>query len=275
MVKELEKIDIPVRNHCDKLGDEFWKVFWILKLLSSPDKDDPDRVALRCWLGILPGEEERKRFFSAWRSLREHCRQKDDLPWKALENLCDGSLPGFNEKDGQILRERFESLCQKMKEVEGLEDKELIDKVLPQGAEWSQRFRPCFEGFEGGVSELAEKIEENILRPDEQEDSEEDSKKVRIMTLYKSKGLTADLVIICHCSDGNIPRKGGNIDLEEERRLFYVAITRTRKILVLSRIKGKKSQFIGELGKDCPEIISGEEFLEKKGCQPLSKTSKK
>ena len=63
------------------------------------------------------------------------------------------------------------------------------------------------------------------------------------MSLHKSKGLTADLVVVAGCMDGLIPHVDFSLPqeereavMEEQRRLFYVAITRSRQSLVLSSV---------------------------------------
>jgi DNA helicase II / ATP-dependent DNA helicase PcrA len=64
---------------------------------------------------------------------------------------------------------------------------------------------------------------------------------IRVMSLHKSKGLTARVVVVAGCVAGAIP----TVDLDEppdeqqrqiqeQRRLFYVAITRTTDVLVIS-----------------------------------------
>ena len=57
-----------------------------------------------------------------------------------------------------------------------------------------------------------------------------------IRTIYKAKGLEWELVFVPNCNDGIIPFKGRDkyiVNIEEERRLLYVAITRTKKNLHL------------------------------------------
>jgi DNA helicase-2/ATP-dependent DNA helicase PcrA len=56
------------------------------------------------------------------------------------------------------------------------------------------------------------------------------------MTVHASKGLEFDVVFITGLEQGLFPsvREGGVRDEEEERRLFYVALTRARKRLFLS-----------------------------------------
>lgn len=67
---------------------------------------------------------------------------------------------------------------------------------------------------------------------------------VALSTMHCSKGLEWDEVYIIDCVDGTCPfaKAEGTAALEEERRLFYVAMTRAKKMLHLCRyrIKGRK-----------------------------------
>jgi len=56
--------------------------------------------------------------------------------------------------------------------------------------------------------------------------------KVRVMTMHSAKGLEAGVVFIPALEDDLIPGQASNI--EERRRLFYVSVTRTKKMLFLS-----------------------------------------
>lgn len=80
-------------------------------------------------------------------------------------------------------------------------------------------------------------------------DDENDKGKVNLMTIHASKGLEFPVVFIAGAEEGLIPHQrsvdenGGNV--EEERRLFYVAITRAReKLLISSCQKRRKMQAI-------------------------------
>lgn len=54
--------------------------------------------------------------------------------------------------------------------------------------------------------------------------------KVTFISMHSAKGLEFDWVFICDFTDGTIPyTTGNNVDLEEERRLFYVSFTRAKK----------------------------------------------
>ena len=84
--------------------------------------------------------------------------------------------------------------------------------------------------------------------------------KVTLTTIHAAKGLEFPVVFIVGCEDGLIPmgRAGRGVsDLEEERRLFYVALTRAREQLYLTwsrrrRIYGRRearqlSPFVGDI----------------------------
>ena len=64
--------------------------------------------------------------------------------------------------------------------------------------------------------------------------------KISLMTIHAAKGLEFPVVFVAGCEQGLIPfaRDGMNVDdPEEERRLFYVAMTRARDILCLTHAK--------------------------------------
>ncbi|MBR5934379.1 MAG: UvrD-helicase domain-containing protein [Treponema sp.] len=82
-------------------------------------------------------------------------------------------------------------------------------------------------------------------------DDENDRGKVNLMTIHASKGLEFPVVFIAGAEDGLIPHarsiEDGEGNIEEERRLFYVAITRARdKLFISSCQKRKRMQAVIE-----------------------------
>lgn len=74
---------------------------------------------------------------------------------------------------------------------------------------------------------------------------------VMLSTMHRSKGLEWNYVFIVNCMEDTIPYKKSkkSDEIEEERRLFYVAMTRAKDCLFLSSYKGKPvSRFIKECG---------------------------
>ncbi len=78
---------------------------------------------------------------------------------------------------------------------------------------------------------------------------------VNIVTMHASKGLEWKLVILPDVNEGVVPHKNAVTDaeLEEERRMFYVAMTRAKELLFLFYIEEKEagnflpSRFLNEL----------------------------
>ena len=95
--------------------------------------------------------------------------------------------------------------------------------------------------------------------------------RVVLSTVHQAKGLEWDVVFIIGMNDGRFPSAKSlrNDDEEEERRLFYVGVTRTREALYLcypvtsDDWQGmgliRPSRFIRELPPDCFEEISVED----------------
>ncbi len=71
---------------------------------------------------------------------------------------------------------------------------------------------------------------------------DEKAEKVSLMTMHAAKGLEFPVVFIVGCEDGFVPyeKKGEAVDIEEERRLFYVAMTRAMQKLYLSYVKKRR-----------------------------------
>lgn len=91
------------------------------------------------------------------------------------------------------------------------------------------------DNFDTGLYAYLNRI--TLLSRDDMEDDSLKGK-VNLMTIHASKGLEFPVVFICGCEDGIIPHARSLEDsdggIEEERRLFYVAITRARDKLFLS-----------------------------------------
>lgn len=82
---------------------------------------------------------------------------------------------------------------------------------------------------------LTKFFNEIAMKPD---DSVDPGNKVKLMTIHQAKGLEAKIVILVDARDEVIPAKKQGMEIEEERRIFYVAITRAKeKLYILSSDK--------------------------------------
>jgi superfamily I DNA/RNA helicase len=99
----------------------------------------------------------------------------------------------------------------------------------------------------------------------EEKPTPDPSIKVQVTTLRKAKGLQADFVIIPDLEDNILP---GNLDLAEARRLLYVAVTRSQRLLLVSCVKARRGGFASghksmwktpsRLLPASPQILDGE-----------------
>lgn len=83
---------------------------------------------------------------------------------------------------------------------------------------------------------MTDYLSEVSLMTDQDNETDEDLEKVTLMTVHAAKGLEFDAVFIVGLEENLFPSDMGGDDeraVEEERRLFYVAMTRARKYLTL------------------------------------------
>ncbi len=254
------------------------EAFTLLRLLVAPN----DKVALRCWLGL----SHTKLRVNEYARLQTYCSRNNVHPRDALETLLSGGelpIPRIS-----VLVERYALLKQRSEELRDESCQAIIDGIFPEGEEWAEPFREAV----GELSDSADlkDVFDTILTNVSQPEMPTDVEYIRIMSLHKSKGLTADHVIVVGCVESAIPsRPDDTLSLddqqryrEEQRRLFYVAITRPRRTLVLSSVlnipyalakkmnvevtrgnSGRNtitSTFIQELGPQCPSPIFGDEW---------------
>lgn len=95
---------------------------------------------------------------------------------------------------------------------------------------------------------------------------------VTLCTMHSSKGLEYDIVYVIDAVEGVTPHTKATLDedIEEERRLFYVAVTRAKKELNIFWIKERfnkpveRSRFVGEMMVDTGDIEKGVKVYHKK-----------
>ena len=92
-----------------------------------------------------------------------------------------------------------------------------------------------FENYYEEDASLDEYLQNIVLFTNADEDSEEKDR-VQLMTIHNAKGLEFPYVFVCGLNEGFFPvkRVQNKVQLEEERRLAYVAFTRAENVLCLS-----------------------------------------
>ena len=115
------------------------------------------------------------------------------------------------------------------------------------------------------AARIADFLDEVSLGEDRTDDQEQATNTVTLITMHSCKGLEFPHVFIVGLEDGLLPHTRSKTEgtLDEERRLFYVAITRAQKTLSITHCQGRKkygqllpchpSQFLHELPADLVE----------------------
>ncbi|MFA7252371.1 MAG: UvrD-helicase domain-containing protein [Candidatus Paceibacterota bacterium] len=128
------------------------------------------------------------------------------------------------------------------------------------------------------IGEGIEKLIEEAALATDQDSLEKNDNAVKLMTVHASKGLEFDYVFITGLEEGLFPHERMNAgknkdDGEEERRLFYVALTRAKKKIFLTNANSRTifgssqicipSQFISDIDEEFLETDETFEYREK------------
>ena len=223
---------------------------------------------------------------------------KRGIGLKTIENLtiqADAMGVSIYEAISSGKELEFKNLIEKLKEMsKDLTLTELIDKVLDasgmkkeledektleaevrlENLEEFKSITKTFEEREGLIS-LEDFLLEISLISDVEE-YKDDPNRISLMTVHSVKGLEFDHVFVVGMEEGIFPHINSlmdNSELEEERRLCYVAITRAKDDLHLVNARrrtlfGKEqinpvSRFLGEINKDLIETNVKDELPQK------------
>ncbi|SFS35662.1 ATP-dependent helicase [Sphingobacterium wenxiniae] len=154
-----------------------------------------------------------------------------------------------------ILKDLYED-----KSVEGLSRYENIQELLNGIKEFSEREDLEEKGLDIFMQDIA-------LLTNDDNDKDPNADTVSLMTIHSSKGLEFPAVFIVGLEENLFPSQlslNSRSELEEERRLFYVAVTRAEKKLHLSYATSRyrwgtlnncePSRFLDELNPACLEL---------------------
>jgi DNA helicase-2/ATP-dependent DNA helicase PcrA len=204
--------------------------FALLTMLVDPD----DAASLRYWLA----EHKQDCRYAPYRRLHDHCEHSGQSPKATLQDIAGGTRK-INYTGSLVAR--FNELNQRLTDLAALDIPGLIDALFPDGTPETASIRQTALLVAPTLATTKEFLEElrAVITQPELPGSQGNS--VRIMSLYKSKGLTARLVIIAGCVGGILPTVDTDDppheqerQRQEQRRLFYVGITRTTETLVLN-----------------------------------------
>lgn len=222
---------------------------------------------IMAYLTLADGDLRRKYFLRIINRPVRYLR-RDSMPEEVVSE--EGMLQYY--RNTPALQERVRNLFRDLRTLGGRKlylqihyirnvigyDRYLRDKYGVPRAEELIRTAEEFQEFSRQFLTLAEmriymgQYEETLREVQKQNRGGTDTEthagqRISLMTMHASKGLEFDTVYVPDCQEGKIPssRSVTEAEVEEERRMLYVAMTRAKKKLWLIGYKGKT-------GKDAP-----------------------
>lgn len=198
----------------------------------------------------------------------------------ALENCIDSARPSIREslKQMHIVLTKGYAKCVDIVDNVFLETNYRASQAVintdeaQDNVQIMDEFREMVKSVEDRKSEgvsIMEMLDEISLLTDAKGDEKANTNAVKLMTAHASKGLEFDSVFVVGSEEGLFPhmnaiQTNNQDDIEEERRLYYVAMTRAQKKLYITyaEVKNtsgegyqsiKESRFINEIPDDLKE----------------------
>jgi len=181
-----------------------------------------------------------------------------------MDGLAARREDGLRDLLDAVIKES--GYAESLKSEEDRERLENLDELVTLGANFDRdaAARPEDETQPRGLEGFLQTVD---LSSD-QDSYDEKADRVPLMTLHAAKGLEFPAVFIAGCEDGLLPhelsREDGR-DVEEERRLFFVGLTRAKRFLTLMharfrRIRGRlerrmASPFLAEIPAETAEVL--------------------
>ena len=211
-----------------------------------------DLVKLSDMIGYGPGTANLERF-KIW------CFKKNLSLSEAIINARRIPIPGLSMAGQTRLVRYFDEFQKIMDDISDLDVAEKIEAILEKTrlrslfAETPEVSESILQTKAAASSYSREKLADFILHLSTQTDTDcydHLVEKVTLMTMHAAKGLEFPVVFVAGCEDGLIPHKrekdaGSDkkgMDLDEERRLFFVAATRAKEYLIFT-MAGKRRIF--------------------------------
>lgn len=183
-------------------------------------------------------------------------------------------------KDDITEKERLENVEGLLDSMKEFTEKEPESEFNEDTGELIQDYFPSLDRF----------IESIALLTDHESSEDLNQDKVKLMTIHSAKGLEFDYVFVTGMEENLFPSSlslGTRSELEEERRLFYVAITRAKKLLTLTHSKMRykfgspqfcePSRFVDEIPpqfvKQTQKASSGKGFFAEQNANYFQPTS--
>lgn len=202
-----------------------------------------------------------------------------------------------------MILELYDDLCDESKELTSIIDA-ILEKsgyytmLKAQGEDGKDRLenikelktviKEAMEYYEGDKVNVIISLLQELALKTSTDDADEDDDKVKLMTFHQAKGLEYPVVFLVAFEEGIFPSANcfSQKEIEEERRICYVGITRAKKKLYITSANSRMlygmtrtsiaSRFLSEIGKDNYRLLNKyktDQFISKKDNNKVSSVS--
>ena len=194
--------------------------------------------------------------------------------------LASGIIKALREEDDPESAERIDNIDELLNGVQEFCEEEDIETSSLQDNETEAESIGLEVSKSRSLRTLDEFLQQVLLYTSEDKDKDKDADKVSLMTIHAAKGLEFPYVFVVGMEEQIFPSflASSRPELEEERRLFYVAVTRAEKQVTLSyaqtrfnngqRMGGEVSRFVEEIDPQYIEIPSQRRSMSEPGTLP-------
>ncbi len=178
---------------------------------------------------------------------------------------ASGIVKALREEDDAESAERIENIDELLNGVQEFCEEDITESPEDQN-------RTDSGDSVSKIRTLDEFLQQVLLYTSEDKDKDKDADKVSLMTIHAAKGLEFPYVFVVGMEEQIFPSfmASSRAELEEERRLFYVAVTRAEKQVTLSyaqtrfnngqRMGGELSRFVEEIDPQYIEMPRRNDF---------------
>ena len=220
-------INTPARGLGDKTVDvllEFARREGIALFHALPHVDQMPELAGRARAAV-----------TRFKDLMDRLAQE---PRDAMKALIDAVIHGSGYADRLMDKDDKERLAN-------------LDELITLGANFDRAAAEAHPDDDTAARGL-EGFLQTVALASDQDDYDEKADRVPLMTLHAAKGLEFPAVFVAGCEDGLLPHVRSREDpsqVEEERRLFFVGLTRAKQFLTLTharfrRIRGRPERHV-------------------------------
>jgi len=212
------RLGVPTKQQKrESIPDDYWRLLLVLRMLHSADS-----LALRQWLS-LSGLSKRK-----ITQIRREAMQRGESLYSYCEKLGDPRIRAIYEALSRLrdAKNDFDNFRRSLVEFPNLSIQEQVLSGVGLTIYEATQEPPAIASV---IRLIYEKF--GLLETESESDVPEDDK-VLVTTLHRAKGLESEYVFITWMNSKYMPMP--NRDVQEERRVLYVALTRAKQDVILT-----------------------------------------